>query len=478
MRQTRGDKPTTAQERVLSNYLPSPFSRFAGFAFLQCWTLVCFSSNLLLAESESSPLPMPQLFMFASLVSILTALAVLLLSTRIMPLSRHMKSSMAAAFVGMVGTLVILLCSQGDMPTVWAYLAYAFVAFGNTWLTLSWQEYLAAQGARRALVGLALTTLMAVLLFLILCLLPQAVTSVISVALPIAAALTLDPRRGTLFFSNIEHPLTVRQLCSVVAHDFSPKVMTTCALCGMAYSAIRTITVSETATTASSTWLQASVGLSFGVLVACAALLSTRRHGLARSMYVAIPLVALGVLMATPQFGAYPLLALVLCSCGYYTAIYLVWTFMMESAAKKKLPVLGLFASLWSACFTGQLAGQAVALTMSANFTALSYLLLLALIAAALLTSGSIERLSVSKSTMDAPDDTPRTRRIIMLAEQADLSPRETEILTIWLSGHNAEYLEQVLHISRNTIKTHLNHIYQKTGCSGREELLQRVDQP
>lgn len=33
-------------------------------------------------------------------------------------------------------------------------------------------------------------------------------------------------------------------------------------------------------------------------------------------------------------------------------------------------------------------------------------------------------------------------------------------------------YIEETLHISRNTIKTHLSHIYQKTGTSNREELI------
>ena len=50
-------------------------------------------------------------------------------------------------------------------------------------------------------------------------------------------------------------------------------------------------------------------------------------------------------------------------------------------------------------------------------------------------------------------------------------------MLQAWSTGHNAAYIEQNLGISRNTVKTHLNHIYQKTGTAGREELLGLLDQ-
>jgi DNA-binding CsgD family transcriptional regulator len=58
------------------------------------------------------------------------------------------------------------------------------------------------------------------------------------------------------------------------------------------------------------------------------------------------------------------------------------------------------------------------------------------------------------------------------LWERHGLSPREKEVLAIWLSGHTSSYVEENLHISKNTVKTHLSHIYAKTGTSNREELL------
>ena len=43
-------------------------------------------------------------------------------------------------------------------------------------------------------------------------------------------------------------------------------------------------------------------------------------------------------------------------------------------------------------------------------------------------------------------------------------------------TGHTGAYIEKRLFISKNTVKTHLNHIYAKTNTSNREELLQLLE--
>ena len=64
---------------------------------------------------------------------------------------------------------------------------------------------------------------------------------------------------------------------------------------------------------------------------------------------------------------------------------------------------------------------------------------------------------------------------VMQVAERFGLSPRETEVLTIWVTGRALSYVEKALFISRSTVKTHLNHIYAKTGTANREELIELV---
>ena len=207
-------------------------------------------------------------------------------------------------------------------------------------------------------------------------------------------------------------------------------------------------------------------------VVACLAVLSVQRGSIMRAFYAAIPLSALGVIVRTLPFGGASEASVFLGTCGFSLVNYLVWIVMLEKAFSRKLPVLGLLASLWMASYVGVLGGQLLALAWPFGAELLNYLALSALLAASLLLVSMNGKLTVSPAVLVAPEAAPTAQRAAEIAEVAKLSPRETEILAIWLAGHNASYIEDTLHISRNTVKTHLKHIYQKTGVESKEELL------
>jgi DNA-binding CsgD family transcriptional regulator len=55
------------------------------------------------------------------------------------------------------------------------------------------------------------------------------------------------------------------------------------------------------------------------------------------------------------------------------------------------------------------------------------------------------------------------------------LTAREEQILDLLAAGRNEPYIEQSLSISRATVKTHIAHIYQKTGVASRQDLLDLI---
>lgn len=69
-------------------------------------------------------------------------------------------------------------------------------------------------------------------------------------------------------------------------------------------------------------------------------------------------------------------------------------------------------------------------------------------------------------------DDSNLRGRCRSAAEAYKLTPRETEILELLAEGRGGPYIQDQLSISRNTFKTHVQHIYQKTGVASKEELL------
>ena len=101
--------------------------------------------------------------------------------------------------------------------------------------------------------------------------------------------------------------------------------------------------------------------------------------------------------------------------------------------------------------------------------------ILLSLMAALLVIMGSPLSLKspavVEEDAVDA-----LALRVKRVAVQCGLSPREQEVLAIWATGHTGAYIEKQLFISRNTVKTHLNHIYAKTKTANREELLELLE--
>ena len=62
--------------------------------------------------------------------------------------------------------------------------------------------------------------------------------------------------------------------------------------------------------------------------------------------------------------------------------------------------------------------------------------------------------------------------RCSQISEKHGLTKRETEVLVLLAEGRNEPYIEDVLGISRSTVKTHITLIYRKVGVSSRQGLL------
>lgn len=65
---------------------------------------------------------------------------------------------------------------------------------------------------------------------------------------------------------------------------------------------------------------------------------------------------------------------------------------------------------------------------------------------------------------------------ILEIAEKADLSPRETEVLELLSRGRDTEYIHDVLFISSHTVKTHCYHLYKKLDVHSQQEIITLVE--
>lgn len=93
-------------------------------------------------------------------------------------------------------------------------------------------------------------------------------------------------------------------------------------------------------------------------------------------------------------------------------------------------------------------------------------------------TIGSIE--PVSPLAASKPADMPLQsieERCTELAEQSGLTAREAEIFGYLARGRNVRFIEEELTVSYNTVRTHVSHIYAKTGVHSHQELIDLVEQ-
>lgn len=67
------------------------------------------------------------------------------------------------------------------------------------------------------------------------------------------------------------------------------------------------------------------------------------------------------------------------------------------------------------------------------------------------------------------PDKTPEVA--LGLAKSTEFTPREIEVLRLLTTGAGNEEIAEKLHISQNTVKTHIKHLLEKTGFTSRTQL-------
>lgn len=68
------------------------------------------------------------------------------------------------------------------------------------------------------------------------------------------------------------------------------------------------------------------------------------------------------------------------------------------------------------------------------------------------------------------------TRKCNAVADEYHLSEREVDVLFLLSKGRTINYISDELHISFNTAKSHIRHVYIKTGVHTRQELLDMIE--
>lgn len=68
-------------------------------------------------------------------------------------------------------------------------------------------------------------------------------------------------------------------------------------------------------------------------------------------------------------------------------------------------------------------------------------------------------------------------RRCRNLAEQAQLTPRESDILACLAQGRSTQYMAEKFTLSENTVKSHVRNVYQKLGVHSKQDVIDIINE-
>lgn len=447
-----------------------------GLSCYIAWSFVFWNGSILFGDLRHE-VPVGEAQILQSLLTAAAALLLVLLARKIAPLRRR---RVLLALLAVISSLAIVLAAFagfGKAPMGWMLVAFALSGVGST-LRLGWEERLSMQGVHRTAVCAGTAYLFGFLLFAFVSLLPEWPALVASALLPFGAyvLLMVADRTGSLKGSaEMDVSFDCQDVRSFRARASSIpwKLMAAISLAFFSYGATRVNGIMggfEAAAVFHGALAGAPALASFAAIVL--AYFFYRKNAML-AFYLAFPLMALASLLpaSLDPFGGGTTFCVAL--VGAELVKYLVWFLLVDSFFKDGLAALLCLALMRFVQWTGSCLGQ-VAADVLPTPESVSIAVLLSLMVALLIIMGSPASFKGVTVAEDAAS--VLERRVAQVAARCKLSPREQEVLAIWATGHTGAYIEKRLFISKNTVKTHLNHIYAKTNTSNREELLQLLE--
>lgn len=454
----------SASWKYLGGVLSKPVWFFLGFAFQRAWSRLLFSDYNILTLPANGGLTLSMSHLFSSLAAVICGIIVALIATRVSALCSLSKTLYCIGTIGASGTGGLLLVSYGMIDSQWFIPLFAIVSACSTWIMIAWYESISTQGVRGAVACFIIATLVGGILKEGVQLLPSEAINVVVILLPIFAALSLkDISEKNVHLTNQRY--SVKQLAS----NTPLLLIAVVGLVSFSVGSITTMNLDQGGSSdAPFIIVLSSLGRTFFVLCAIILAYYFYRRNSAMAFYIAIPCLLLSSILFAIGIPTIAEALRQIMRIGSNLIYYLVVFLLIELIQKRKTPPAFSFGLFWSVQYCGTLFGQVCYLLLPDNHTMIAVIAMAFLVVATLFIFALKGTLFVSKnSTSD------KASRLEELTVKFEISPREQEVLALWLGGHNSPFIEKELGISKSTVKTHLTHIYTKTGTQNKEELLQ-----
>lgn len=223
-------------------------------------------------------------------------------------------------------------------------------------------------------------------------------------------------------------------------------------------------------------------------VVALALLLLLRRSSrMAKDCYFAICLLLTLGIVLLPAPGLFAnvgsFIPLAVSSAAYSTFGMFIWILTACICSSFPQATIAAFASIRAAWAIGPLLGivlgRAVLETMGLSPAGIYVITLCGIIALVVVSTFVFSSEDLGKIMAIVPTRTQQRFRhkCQLVAQRFGLTERESEIMMMLAKGRNLPFIQDQLYLSRSTVSTHRQHIYQKTGVHSQQELIDLVQE-
>ena len=204
-------------------------------------------------------------------------------------------------------------------------------------------------------------------------------------------------------------------------------------------------------------------------------------------------------ILVTPALGpGAHLVALALGSAGFFLVIYLVMEAGVTTAQERHLAIEATYGTVAGIVMLARvLADMLSANLLNADIAGESKMLVATFLLVYLLTCAgfALYNAIARRKRRVAPEETisPEAQNLAaaetpavqqgpdrspaeLVSDAHNLSQREREVLVLIMRGRNVPAIAEELVLSRNTVQTHVRHIYEQLGVHSRQELVAYVE--
>ena len=398
-----------------------------------------------------------------------------------------------------VSTLIMPLAGlEGAAGEVALFVAGALSGLFSGLFLFKFGMVFSLMTMRSTVIGAASGSIVSALLFVLFLLFSPFEACVFAASMPLVASVLLEFGKKGIPFAVQESPCSLldqHALDDAQEQSEWKQLVAKLAACsllvGFANEAARTLYVQMGIANTDGTAYAlaqsfAAFGVTVGIIVIALGLLSSKTERMAKNCYHALVLLLVGGVLLLPLPLVYPSASVHLphaVNAASYTCfgmfMWVIITAVCGRYQQARVRTFGFVRAAWAiGPLLGMLLGRYILHVAGLSIES-AYPVMLASTLILLLVSGLIFSESDLIRAMDIIPLARKQRfrtQCLKVIEKHGLSEREGEIMIMFAKGRNLPYVQEHLYLSKSTVSTHRQHIYQKLDIHTQQELMDLVE--